>query len=216
MGLAEGATEVMLALDAQGEPHLTYQDYNYLTQHALRVGSAFEAYYLGAFESPYLVNERGTVILVHNAVPSFYRSTFDKPDELSHTLFSGTGWVLAADTSSGDLYVATAYDRGSTISVGRAKDGTVDREPVWTKDDPRYIQEAFWASLVVSKDGTLRLVHTAPSGLVLHTIREGEASMVKLVSDNVAPLLVVGPDDEPHVLYYALDEIRHVFRGTCP
>jgi hypothetical protein len=65
-------------------------------------------------------------------------------------------------------------------------------------------------------DGTVHVVQLATSGLVLHSIADGQVSHAKLVPDDAPPQLVVDRHGEPHVFYHALDELRHVFRGSCP
>jgi hypothetical protein len=219
VGLDQGAAWVTLALDAQGKPHLSYNDHSYHVYHAARVGTAFKAERTDILGTPSFVSKGGTLSWLYDDFDGLTQATLGEAGQITYQQLSKEFGFVAADASAGELYLATSNinDTNATLYVGRVHDGMVDARAIWTQNDPRFIaSDNLWASLVATHDGSLFVAQVATSGLVLHTVSESKVSQAKLAPDRVRPVLLVDQRGEPHVLYHALDEIRHVFRGHCP
>ena len=219
-GPDRGAQEVMLALDARGEPHLSFVEPDtYRSYYSSRLGAVFEPHFIGLLSTTTLVNFAGTLTWFSQDFDGISRGALTELGDVEFKLFAAGLGLSGVDASKAELLfvVTDDLDPHTVLYVAHEQEGALQRRAIWAQEDPRFVPTDWvHASVAQAPDGTVHVAHRAPSGVALHIVTDSEIRHVRLAPDGVAPLLVVDREGEPHVFYQALDEIRHAFRGSCP
>jgi hypothetical protein len=219
VGENHGASSVRLALDGLEKPHFVYVDRDYRLHTAEPSGQGFTVRDETPLADAFLVNQAGTLRWLYNDFEGVMVGQRDLAGNLTFSLLAAESSVMAAE-SADPPYLAVspnASEQPATLALGRAVPGALDLRTLWTQDNPRFkARETVHASMAAGHDGSVWVAHVEPKGISLAQVNDGQVTRSELVAEAVPPVLVVDRKGEPHVLFHALDEIRHVFRGKCP